>query len=37
MRIREIRDLEWVKNLDPGWKKVGSGIGDKHPRWLILL
>jgi hypothetical protein len=31
-----IRDLEWVKNQDPGWKKFESGmekirIRDKHP------
>jgi hypothetical protein len=28
-----IRDPGWVKNLDPdpGWKRFGSGIQDKHP------
>jgi hypothetical protein len=28
--LREIRDLGW-KNSDPGWKKFGSRIRDKHP------
>jgi hypothetical protein len=23
--------METVRILDPGWKKVGSGIRDKHP------
>jgi hypothetical protein len=33
-----IRDPVW-KNSDPGWKKVGSGIGDreKHPGFATLL
>ncbi len=31
----------WIKILkffdaDPGWKKYGSGIRDKHPRFVIV-
>ncbi len=25
------------KNLDPGWKKFGSGIRDKHPGSATLI
>jgi hypothetical protein len=29
--------LETVRIRDPGWKKVGSGIRDKHPGSATLL
>ena len=34
--FESLETIFWVKILkffdaDPGWKKVGSGIGDKHP------
>jgi hypothetical protein len=28
--------METVRIRDPGWKKVGSGIRDKHPGFAIL-
>jgi hypothetical protein len=32
MRIRDPGSgMETVQIQDPGWKKVGSGIRDKHP------
>jgi hypothetical protein len=31
-----IRDPGW-ENLDPGWKKFGAGIRDKHPRSATLV
>jgi hypothetical protein len=32
MRIRNPGSgMETVRIRDPGWKKVGSGIRDKHP------
>ena len=32
MRIRDPgSEMETVWIRDPGWKKVGSGIRDKHP------
>ncbi len=27
----------WMRIRDPGWKKVGSGIRDKHPGSATLL
>ncbi len=29
--------METVRIRDPGWKKVGSGIRDKHPGSATLL
>jgi hypothetical protein len=29
--------METVRIRDPGWKKVGSGIRDKHPGSVTLL
>jgi hypothetical protein len=29
--------METVRIWDPGWKKVGSGIRDKHPGSATLL
>jgi hypothetical protein len=29
--------METVQIRDPGWKKVGSGIRDKHPGSATLL
>jgi hypothetical protein len=29
--------METVRIRDPGWKKVGSGIRDKHPGSASLL
>jgi hypothetical protein len=28
--------METVRIRDPGWKKVGSGIRDKHPGFATL-
>jgi hypothetical protein len=28
--------MEKIRIRDPGWKKVGSGIRDKHPRSATL-
>jgi hypothetical protein len=28
--------METVRIRDPGWKKVGSGIRDKHPGYATL-
>jgi hypothetical protein len=37
MRIRGSGSrMETVRIRDPGWKKVGSGIRDKHPRSATL-
>jgi hypothetical protein len=41
--FRELKNsIFWVKileffNADPVWKKLGSGIGDKHPGSATLL
>jgi hypothetical protein len=38
MRIRDPGSgMETVRIRDSGWKKVGSGIRDKHPGSAILL
>jgi hypothetical protein len=38
MRIRNPGSgMEKVQIRDPGWKKVGSGIRDKHPGSATLL
>jgi hypothetical protein len=38
MRIRDPGSgMETVRIRDPGWKKVGSGIRDKHPGSATLL
>jgi hypothetical protein len=29
--------METVQIRDPGWKKIGSGIRDKHPGSATLL
>jgi hypothetical protein len=38
MRIRDPGSgMETVRIRDPGWKKVGSGIRDKHPGSATLV
>jgi hypothetical protein len=38
MRIRDLGSgMETVRIRDPGWKKVGSGIRDKHPGSATLM
>jgi len=38
MRIRDPGSgMETVRIRDPGWKKVGSGIRDKHPGSATLI
>jgi hypothetical protein len=39
---KSLETISWVKILqfydaDPGWKKFGSGIWDKHPRSAALI
>ncbi len=38
MRNRDLGSgMETVRIRDPGWKKVGSGIQDKHPGSATLV